>query len=356
MTRINIVPTVRGVGGMVSFERRLSKGFQTLGIEVTRGFETRGSDGMLVIGGTRNLFALWRAKKSGIRIVQRLNGMNWLHRKLKTGYSHFLRAEFGNLLLRIIRSSIADHIVYQSRFAQNWWERSFGMLEKPSTIIYNGVDLTKYSPRGEDPRSGQKPSQSRDCSRPRDVFRILMVEGSLMGGYEMGLRVAAQLLSKLNEDFDSDLNRTVELVVVGKVPEEIRREWAAEVNFPLTFTGQVEPEEIPCFDKGAHLLYSADINAACPNAAIEALACGTPVLGFDTGALGEIVADLSGRVVPYGGDPWKLESPDITGLASGAVELLLNQGTYREGARKRAEEKFDLDQMVKAYREVIFQS
>lgn len=356
MNRINIVPTVRGVGGMVSFEKRLSEGFQALGIDIIHGFEPMDSDAVLVIGGTRNLLPLWRAKKNGIRIVQRLNGMNWLHRKLKTGLSHFLRAELGNLILRIIRSSIADHIVYQSRFAQDWWEKSFGKLNKPNSIIYNSVDLSQYSPSVTQPSTSQKPSEFNGCARPRDVFRILMVEGSLMGGYEIGLGVAIQLLRKLNEEYSSDLNRIVELVVVGKVSEKLRVGWTAEANFPLVFTGQVDANEIPCIDNSAHLLYSADINAACPNAAIEALACGTPVLGFDTGALGEIVSVGSGKIVPYGADPWELDPPDITGLAESAVELLLNQDAYRMGARERAEEKFDLGQMVKAYQKVIFQT
>ena len=45
-------------------------------------------------------------------------------------------------------------------------------------IVSNGVDLAQYSPQGP----GERPS---------DRFRILMVEGSLMGGYEQGLEAAA---------------------------------------------------------------------------------------------------------------------------------------------------------------------
>ena len=44
-----------------------------------------------------------------------------------------------------------------------------------------------------------------------------------------------------------------------------------------------------------------------PNSVIEALACGLPVVSFDTGALPELVTPGAGRVVAYGGDPWRLD-------------------------------------------------
>jgi hypothetical protein len=40
-----------------------------------------------------------------------------------------------------------------------------------------------------------------------------------------------------------------------------------------------------------------------------------PVIGFDTGSLSEIVDGDAGCLVPYGGNPWKLEKPDIPALA-----------------------------------------
>ena len=92
--------------------------------------------------------------------------------------------------------------------------------------------------------------------------------------------------------------------------------------FQSFFAGALAQERIPEMDRSAHLLFSADLNPACPNSVIEALACGTPVVGFDTGALKELVPETCGRIVPYGGDPWKLETPDLPGLAAAAAEVL----------------------------------
>jgi hypothetical protein len=61
----------------------------------------------------------------------------------------------------------------------------------------------------------------------------------------------------------------------------------------------------------------------------------------------------AGKVVPYGGDPWRLESPDYAALVDATGEIFQNQETYRAGARQRAEEAFDLDQMVQCYLHVL---
>jgi glycosyltransferase involved in cell wall biosynthesis len=100
-------------------------------------------------------------------------------------------------------------------------------------------------------------------------------------------------------------------------------------------------------------LISSDINAACPNSVIEAMACGTPVIAFDTGALAEMIKDKGGITVPYGGDPWKLDPPDVPALAEAAVHVLQNLAGYQLGARVRAEEAFDVNNMVDLYLEVL---
>jgi len=334
--QICIVPNVSGVGGMVSFRDKFVAGLKSRGITASGDLGDAHCDCVLVIGGTRDLLGLWRAKPRGTRIVQRLNGMNWLHRKLNTGLRHYLRAEYGNLILRIIRAQLADHIIYQSEFSRVWWERVHGPTPVTSSVVYNGVDLDAYNPEGR-------------SQLPTDRLRVLMVEGSLMGGYELGLESAVQLVSLLNEKHAQYLGKPVELMVVGRVSESVKQKYADTTDPPIVWRGLVSPDEIPEIDRSAHLLFASDINAACPNSVIEALACGLPVLSFDTGALPELVAGKAGRVVPYGGNPWVLDSPDIPALAQSAAEILKNVEQYRPAARQRAEEVFGVDRMVDLY-------
>ena len=86
---------------------------------------------------------------------------------------------------------------------------------------------------------------------------------------------------------------------------------------------------------------------------IEALACGLPVVGFDSGSLTELVQGDAGRVVPYGGNPWKLEIPDTESLAQASLPLLANPQRYRQAARALAEAQFDLEAMADAYLQAL---
>jgi len=105
--------------------------------------------------------------------------------------------------------------------------------------------------------------------------------------------------------------------------------------------------------RSSHLLFSAEVNPPCPNSVIEALACGLPVVGFDTGSLAELVQGDAGRLAPYGADPWKLRPPDIPALAEAATEVLQDQDRFRKLARERAESAFDVGKMVNEYLKVL---
>ena len=86
---------------------------------------------------------------------------------------------------------------------------------------------------------------------------------------------------------------------------------------------------------------------------IEALACGLPVAAFDTGSLPQIVIGDAGRVVPFGADPWKLESPDIPALAKAVVEIYKDQPRFRKAARLRAVESFNIQHVTARYLEAL---
>jgi glycosyltransferase involved in cell wall biosynthesis len=127
----------------------------------------------------------------------------------------------------------------------------------------------------------------------------------------------------------------------------------SKIASQIKWWGKVPHTDIPAIDRAADLFYSSDMNAACPNSVIEALASGTPIVAFDTGAMRELITGQSGRIVAYGGDPWKLESPDIPALTQAALVILDDLKQYRRGARTRAEEAFDVNVMVNRYLNVL---
>lgn len=331
--RICVVPKVSGIGGMVSFLNKFTLGARDRGIEVTNDLDDQPYKAILVIGGTKAFLKLAALRLRGIKVVQRLDGINWIHRVKPTGLKHSLRAEYGNFVLSIIRRFIASEIIYQSEFSRIWWNKRFGEVNKPFTVIHNGVDTDIYAPT--DPAVNEK-------------LGLLVVEGSMGGGYDDGLRNAVALCDGLREK-----GVDIELRVVGEVSEALKNEWNAKTSSPIKWRGVVAREEIPAIMADADLFFSADIHPACPNAVIEALSCGLPVLAFITGSLSELVGPDRGRVVPYGSDPWKLEEPNIQPLVEAAFDLLKELPNAKANARKWAETHFSLDLMVQRYLKIL---
>jgi len=335
--QICLVPKLSGLGGMVSFQAKLINGLTTRGIPYTFNLKHPDNTAILVVGGTRRLGQLWRARRRGVWIVQRLNGMNWLHKVQKTPLRAALRSEINNKILAFIRRFLADRIVYQSQFSREWWSRVYGERTIPTQVTFNGVDLKVYSPKG-----AETPS--------KDHYRILLVEGHLSGAYAQGLETAVKMANSVKKRYDHNL----ELMVVGDVSEDLRRRaQSLAPDLQINWRGVVPRSDIPAIDRAAHVLFSADLNAACPNSVIEALACGLPVVAYNTGALGELMKDGAGEVAPYGADHWQLEDPQIEPLADACAAILHENASYRKRARERAKAAFSLDKMVKGYLEAL---
>jgi len=335
--QICLVPKLSGLGGMVSFQAKFINGLSTRGIPYTFNLNHPDNAAILVVGGTRQLWGLWRAKRRRVRIVQRLNGMNWLHKVQKTPLRAALRAEINNKILAFIRSFLTDRIVYQSRFSHDWWDRVYGERTIPTQVTYNGVNLDRYSLHGAG-------------TPPNDHYRILLVEGHLSGTYSRGLETAVSMAHNVERRH----NHHIELMVVGDVSKDLQeRAQSLAPNLQITWQGVVPRQSIPAIDRAAHVLFSADLNAACPNSVIEALACGLPVVAYDTGALKELVKDGAGEVVPYGGNYWQLEDPQIEPLADACVRILHENASYRKRAREQAKAAFSLDKMMEGYLEAL---
>ncbi|MDQ3004976.1 MAG: hypothetical protein M3R47_06275, partial [Chloroflexota bacterium] len=79
MSRICIVPRVDGLAGVASFRLKFEDGLRLRGVDVTHDL-SQPADAILVLAGTRHLLQLRKAHAAGRRIVQRLDGLNWVQR------------------------------------------------------------------------------------------------------------------------------------------------------------------------------------------------------------------------------------------------------------------------------------
>ena len=142
--RICIPGSPRTIGGPESFKRKLTQGLSEFDISVTYDLDEFPFDLVLVVSSTRHLLRLRNLKRQGVPIVHRLDGFHWYSRNLgvfsKPRWTNHAR----NWMMRFIRDHLADHVVYQSRFIENWWHDAHGPARAQSSVIYNGVDTERF--------------------------------------------------------------------------------------------------------------------------------------------------------------------------------------------------------------------
>jgi glycosyltransferase involved in cell wall biosynthesis len=316
-------PHPPGGGGPGSFQIKFENKLKKNGWTITYADDNQNTDLIFVVGGTRKLGWLWKMRRKGVPIIYRLDGISWLHKKKKVSLKYYFTAEIRNYTTKLIHGFLATKIVYQSQFVHNWWDKEGWRKRKNTSIIHNGVNLPKE-------HSVQNAIDSRHKKR------LVVLEGTI--DYSP---YAVKLLNDLAERLPKDIS----IELYGKFEDKIQEQ---RLDCRIEYKGFLQRNEV--YDKMLGSVYlSLDINPACPNTVAEALACGAPVVAFDTGALPELVDTSCGKVVPYGSNPWDLEYPDVHSLIKSIIEVFEKYDTYSKAASKKAIENYTLDIMFKKY-------
>lgn len=315
-------------GGPGSFQQRFEYQLSLRGHQVVYPEDRTRPDVVMVLGGTRKIAWLLSLKAKGVPVIFRLGGISWLFKfKLPSGMRR-IKTTLRLRLIPIYQRFLASGIIYQSEFSKEWLLKlNQSAHSKNSIIIYNGIDLDEFKPVKDN--TGK--------------ISLLCVEGNI--DYTP---YAIDLLNYLQENLieKSDFHS---LILYGGFEKNANK---SLLHPKIDYRGVVSKEELPSIYRNAVYL-SLDVNAACPNTVIEALACGAPVVAFDTGSLNELVPPDAGILVPYGSDPWKLAYPDVDALAEAILRIKDNYAWYSANARKIAEERFSIEDMAEKYLEVI---
>ena len=332
--KISFLQQPMSIGGPGSFQIRLEQGLKRLGhdVIVLSGNTNEVPDFIITLGAPlKRLPLLIWWKMRGARIVQRLAGFYWRHRVDSVSMRASLVCMLRNRAMHIVRDHLADYVVYQSKFVQDWWHMRCGPGSCPETVIVNGVDLQEFTASNVE-NGNKKP--------------VLIVAEGRVNATIPTMEVLRTLPPKL-------ANREIigETIVYGRLAPDTKDQLT---DIPgLKIMGSVPRERMSRIYARRGIYLSVRVNHSCPNTVLEALACGMPVIGFDTGALSELVSPEAGYIVPYGANPWQLEPPDISGLYQ-AVESVANRlDEYRWGARALAERRFNLDTMISSYMKVF---
>ena len=187
---------------------------------------------------------------------------------------------------------------------------NIGVEASKIVVVRNGVDLQLFHP---EPREAS-------CARLRlPGGKLIACVGNLVP--EKGFGLAIESLRSL---------RDFKLVLVGEGPAKASLMQLAHrigVADRVSFLLSMPQSELRHLYSSADMLMLTSEREGWPNVVLESLACGTPVVGVDVGAVGEMLGDQRvGRVVP---------ARDPVLLAAAVLELLA-EGVSRDHVRQHA--------------------
>ncbi|MDP8230786.1 MAG: glycosyltransferase [Candidatus Gorgyraea atricola] len=227
----------------------------------------------------------------------------------------------------------ADYIVTVCKSISEQIKRLFPVNHEKVKVIYNPVDIAK--------------------------IKQLSAKGSISGGLSKTLPCVGTVsrlspekgVHFLMQGFKTLLERVdARLIIVGDGVERSNLERMAEdldVRKKVIFTGWVDNPFKYLLRMDIFVLPS--LWEGFPNAALEAMACGVPVVASDsTGGIREAIEDnINGLLI----------KPGVPSAISGAVYDLLSNKEKRENLVQEAYgsiKQFDVDRIEKQYMDLIF--
>lgn len=214
---------------------------------------------------------------------------------------------------RHLFTSVRDMIVVvPSIWMKNVAKQSF-LKDYPIKTIYNGIDLKVFKPCND--RMEVLTRYNIDCDK-----RIILGVASVWTK-QKGLNDFYLLASKLDINY--------KMVLVGLSDKQIE-------ELPENIIGIKRTEsvyELADLYSVADVFVNPTYVDNFPTTNIEALACGTPVVTYDTGGCSEAIGS-AGAVVKKG---------DIDGLLMAIKQVSKTKTVYSENCRKCAECNYDKD-------------
>jgi len=217
----------------------------------------------------------------------------------------------------------ADAIIANSNGLQKLALAFDGRYQIP--VIPNGVDTSRYT------------APNRDWTPPHilSVGRVV---------YQKGFDLAMQALSQLK-----DLEWT--WTIAGDGPQMATLKAMAEgfgIQERVHFTGWLSSEQLKEQYAAANVFLFPSRHEGMPNAVLEAMASGLPVIASQIAGNEELVADgETGRLVP---------PEDADALGEALKKLLVEEGVREQmgqAARRRVESSFSWNRVAEQYEAVL---
>jgi glycosyltransferase involved in cell wall biosynthesis len=234
----------------------------------------------------------------------------------------------------------ADHVFYQSEFCRRSAERFLGPRAGSSEILYNGVDTDFFvpwtGPRLDRPFTFVTTGKFDTAMGYRLTSAIDGLAAARRGGLDVRLDIAGVMSPDVAITAHAQIGR------LG-------------VSDAVSLKGPYSGSQAPAIYQAADAYLMTKHNDPCPNAVLEALACGLPVLYSASGGVPEQVGDRAGIGLPV---PETFEvdvTPDPTAMAEGMARVIHGRAAMAQAARERAVACFDLKDWLNRHDAVFHQ-
>lgn len=202
-------------------------------------------------------------------------------------------------------------------------------------VIANGIDLERFRPL-------DRAALRRQWHIEADAAVVLFGADSIQNrrkGFDLLLAALAALATQAPE-------RPITLAAFGSLAAD----FTPPAGFRFVHLGDISDESrLPEVYGLADLLVLPSREDNLPNTAVEALACGIPVVGFRVGGLPDIVVD--------GETGWLAAPGDVDALAALILRVLAEQtpAAWSERCRAKAESDFDSHRQAEKYRQLYLE-
>ena len=203
-------------------------------------------------------------------------------------------------------------VICNSRMVRDDIARRFDLSDEKLQVIYNGVDLEAFHPRLRE----EQGFALRDKTGIGPAVPLILFVGS---GYERkGLPALLHALAAMER-------RDARLWVVGRDKQEtLMRKLAQTLGIDQRVMFLGGQADVRPFYGAADVFALPTLYDPFPNAALEALASGLPLVTTTTCGAAELVTTANGAVIAAG---------DVNGLASSLDKLCARAPEMRDAAR-----------------------
>ncbi|NGN44172.1 glycosyltransferase [Mesorhizobium sp. CGMCC 1.15528] len=212
-------------------------------------------------------------------------------------------------------------IVAPSRWMAEQCTKSALLGERRIEVIPNSVDLQTFSPRPKD-------EARHSLGLPVDRPIVLLVSANLSNGRKGG-QFVAQIMERIRAGLPGAL-----LVTVGggKLPSAVEHRSLGTIR---------DDREMAAAYAAADITILPSLQDNLPNTMLESMACGTPVVGFNTGGVPDFVLPgqtgalaSAGDAGAFGEVALRILKSDRTGMAQNARRLIERECAFDVQAQR----------------------